>query len=151
VVTNQESLRLQYPLRQRARELGWREADINIIDADLGICGASAAQRTGVRQAGQRTRWWHSPDALSAPELAGASNIPVNWLYVQIRQGRLLADRHPGGAHVFRNAPSVIDAVRRLRNRTEKPNQGRLSLSRSPPANDACLLCPQACFANNWS
>ncbi|TIX96746.1 MAG: resolvase, partial [Mesorhizobium sp.] len=27
VATNQESLRLQYALRQRARELGWHEAD----------------------------------------------------------------------------------------------------------------------------
>lgn len=70
----------------------------------------------GVRQAEQRTRWRHSPDFLSAPELAGALNIPVNWLYVQIRQGRLLVDRHPSGAHLFRNAPSVIDAVRKLRN-----------------------------------
>ena len=36
VVNNQESLRLQYGLKQRARELGWREADIDVIDADLG-------------------------------------------------------------------------------------------------------------------
>ena len=35
VVSNQESLRLQYALRQRARELGWHEADIDVIDADL--------------------------------------------------------------------------------------------------------------------
>ena len=31
VVSNQESLRLQYALRQRARELGWHEADIDVI------------------------------------------------------------------------------------------------------------------------
>ena len=37
VVSNQESLRLQYALRQRARELGWHEADIDVIDADLGL------------------------------------------------------------------------------------------------------------------
>src|SRR4051795_6596062 len=43
VLTNQESLRLQYALRQRARELGWHEADIDVIDADLGLSGASAA------------------------------------------------------------------------------------------------------------
>src|SRR5689334_17683689 len=36
VLSNQESLRLQYALRQRARELGWCEADIEIIDSDLG-------------------------------------------------------------------------------------------------------------------
>ena len=50
VVTNQESLRLQYALRQRARELGWHDADIDIIDADLGISGASAAQRSGFKE-----------------------------------------------------------------------------------------------------
>ena len=36
VVSNQESLRLQYALGQRARELGWRAGDIDVIDADLG-------------------------------------------------------------------------------------------------------------------
>lgn len=50
VVSNQESLRLQYALRQRARELGWREADIDVIDADLGLSGASAAKRSGFKE-----------------------------------------------------------------------------------------------------
>ena len=64
----------------------------------------------------QRTRWRHSPDLLSAHELAHVLNIPVNWIYVQIRQGRLLIDRHPSGAHLFANKPKVIEAVRKLRN-----------------------------------
>src|SRR3954454_14783357 len=46
VLTNQESLRLQYALRQRARELGWREAD---IDADLGLSGGAATHRQGFK------------------------------------------------------------------------------------------------------
>jgi DNA invertase Pin-like site-specific DNA recombinase len=50
VVSNQESLRLQYALRERARELGWREADIDVIDSDLGLSAASAAQRTGFKE-----------------------------------------------------------------------------------------------------
>ena len=50
VVSNQESLRLQYALRQRARELGWHEADIDVIDADLGQSGASAAGRSGFKE-----------------------------------------------------------------------------------------------------
>src|SRR5216684_6632383 len=50
VINNQESLRLQYALRQRARELGWHEADIDVIDADLGLSGASAAQRGGFKE-----------------------------------------------------------------------------------------------------
>src|SRR5436305_1673461 len=49
VLSNQESLRLQYALRQRARELGWREADIDVIDADLGLSGAAAAHRQGFK------------------------------------------------------------------------------------------------------
>lgn len=70
----------------------------------------------GVKQGEQRTRWQHPPDILSAQELAGRLNIPVNWLYVQIRKGRLLIDRQPSGAHLFANTPGVIEAVRRLRN-----------------------------------
>lgn len=50
VVSNQESLRLQYALRQRARDLGWHEADIDVIDADLGLSGASAAHRGGFKE-----------------------------------------------------------------------------------------------------
>ena len=50
VVSNQESLRLQYALRERARELGWHEADVDVIDADLGLSGASAAGRSGFKE-----------------------------------------------------------------------------------------------------
>ena len=49
VINNQESLRLQYALRQRARELGWHEADIDVIDADLGLSGAAASHRQGFK------------------------------------------------------------------------------------------------------
>ncbi|HEU5376935.1 MAG TPA: recombinase family protein [Ktedonobacteraceae bacterium] len=47
VLSNQESLRLQYALQQRAIDLGWRPEDIEIIDADLGMTGASASHRVG--------------------------------------------------------------------------------------------------------
>jgi hypothetical protein len=50
VVSNQESLRLQYALRKRARELGWREAAIDVIDTDLGLSGASTAHRNGFKE-----------------------------------------------------------------------------------------------------
>src|SRR3954452_2250557 len=49
VLTNQESLRLQYALQQRARALGWHEADIEVVDADLGLSGASTAGRKGFK------------------------------------------------------------------------------------------------------
>jgi len=39
VLTNPESLRLQYARRERAVELGWRPEEIEIIDGDLGLSG----------------------------------------------------------------------------------------------------------------
>src|SRR5215469_11100398 len=50
VIFNQESLRLQYALQQRAQSLGWRAEDIEVIDADLGLTGASAQHRTGFQE-----------------------------------------------------------------------------------------------------
>jgi len=47
VLTIQESLRLQYALRQRACDLGWNDADVEVIDADLGQSGAAAGHRRG--------------------------------------------------------------------------------------------------------
>src|SRR5947209_16017811 len=47
VVSHQESLRLQYALGERARQLGWPNEAIDIIDEDLGLTAASAAHRTG--------------------------------------------------------------------------------------------------------
>src|SRR3954452_4965675 len=49
VLTNQESLRLQYALRQRAHELGWQDTSIEVIDADLGLSGAAAGHRRGFK------------------------------------------------------------------------------------------------------
>lgn len=49
VITNQESLELEYALSQRARELGWREADINVIDSDLGRSGTGALHTKELR------------------------------------------------------------------------------------------------------
>ena len=49
VLSNQESLRLQYALDQRARSLGWRPEQIEIIDADLGLTGTTAQHRAGFK------------------------------------------------------------------------------------------------------
>jgi DNA invertase Pin-like site-specific DNA recombinase len=49
MLSNQESLRLQYALQQRALDLGWRSDDIEIIDADLGLTAASAQHREGFK------------------------------------------------------------------------------------------------------
>lgn len=50
VLSNQESLRLQDALQQRAIDLGWRPEDSEIIDADLGMTGASASHRAGFQE-----------------------------------------------------------------------------------------------------
>ena len=65
-----------------------------------------------------RSRWSHDSGSLTAPEMAAKLSIPVNWLYVQIREKRLLVNRQPSGAYVFQDAPAVLDAIRNLRNHT---------------------------------
>jgi DNA invertase Pin-like site-specific DNA recombinase len=50
VLTNQESLRLQYALQARALELGWHENDIQLIDTDLGLTAATAQHREGFKE-----------------------------------------------------------------------------------------------------
>src|SRR4030095_14332364 len=50
VLTNQESLSLQYALKQRALSLGWRDPDIELIDSDLGLTAAAAQHREGFKE-----------------------------------------------------------------------------------------------------
>jgi DNA invertase Pin-like site-specific DNA recombinase len=50
VLTNQESLRLQYALHSRAHDLGWHENDIQVIDTDLGLTAATAQHREGFKE-----------------------------------------------------------------------------------------------------
>ncbi|MBA3702928.1 MAG: recombinase family protein [Actinomycetota bacterium] len=45
VLTNRESLGLQYALNKRATELGWRADDVEVIDSDLGFTGSEASHR----------------------------------------------------------------------------------------------------------
>jgi hypothetical protein len=52
---------------------------------------------------------------LTAPEMAAKLSIPVNWLYVRIRKGRLLVDRQPSGAYHFNDTTDVYDGIRNLR------------------------------------
>src|SRR4029450_9630487 len=47
VLSHQESLRLQYALGERARQLGWPDDAIDIVDDDLGLPAASAPHREG--------------------------------------------------------------------------------------------------------
>src|SRR5919199_1112849 len=50
VLSHQESLHLQYALKDRAVSLGWREDDVVIIDSDLGLTATSAQHRTGFKE-----------------------------------------------------------------------------------------------------
>jgi len=47
VLTNKESQRMQYALRERATSLGWQQQDVHVIDDDLGRSGASIEGREG--------------------------------------------------------------------------------------------------------
>ena len=42
---HQESTERQYALREKARELGWNELEIRILDRDLGMSGAQTTGR----------------------------------------------------------------------------------------------------------
>jgi DNA invertase Pin-like site-specific DNA recombinase len=50
VMHNTESTKRQYALRDRAVALGWPVDRVHIVDADLGLSGASAADRMGFQQ-----------------------------------------------------------------------------------------------------
>src|SRR3990172_6576608 len=48
-LNNQESLELQYALQQKAIDLGWSSNNIEVIDKDLGLTGASVNHREGFK------------------------------------------------------------------------------------------------------
>ena len=50
VLTHQESLRLQRSLQQRAEQLGWSPANIQVIDADLGQTARTTEGRSGFQE-----------------------------------------------------------------------------------------------------
>lgn len=49
VLTNRESLKLQYALKKRATDLGWRAEDVEVVDADLGLTGSAVDHREGFK------------------------------------------------------------------------------------------------------
>jgi DNA invertase Pin-like site-specific DNA recombinase len=49
VMTNQESLRLQYALQQRAVDLGWDQINVEVVDIDLGQSAATVTRREGFK------------------------------------------------------------------------------------------------------
>src|SRR6202048_811190 len=105
VISNQESLRLQYALRQRAIELGWHEAGIDATSADLGLSGASAAQRSGFKELVGRVGLSEVGLILSIDVTRLARNCSDWYPLLDIcgLRGCLIADRDgvydPGSAH----------------------------------------------------
>src|SRR5579864_1197342 len=104
-------------LAEVSREVRTGQAD-TLGPQGGGLHSAVDAPPGGLKQPAPRNRWTHDPRLLSAPELATRLEIPVNWLYVQIRQKRLLTDRQPTGAYLFQDTPAVLNAIRNLRNQT---------------------------------
>jgi DNA invertase Pin-like site-specific DNA recombinase len=105
VLSNQESLRLQYALQQRALDLGWRPEDIEIIDADLGMTGASASHRVGFQEVVARVTLGQVGIILSV-DVTRLSRNCSDWyplLDVCGYRGCLIADRDgiydPGSAN----------------------------------------------------
>lgn len=50
VLENQESTRRQYQLADRATQMGWPSPQVQVVDDDLGMSGASSHQRTGFQR-----------------------------------------------------------------------------------------------------
>lgn len=105
VVSNQESLRLQYALTGRARDLGWHAADVDVIDADLDQSGASLIGRDGFKDLAARVGLGEIGIVLSIDVTRLARNCS-DWyplLDVCALRGCLIADRDgvydPGSAN----------------------------------------------------
>ena len=50
VIHNRKSQRLQYGLVERAKELGWSEGSIKVIDSDLGTTASGSVVRCGFQE-----------------------------------------------------------------------------------------------------
>ena len=50
IQNNRESTRRQYDLARRARQMGWPETAIRVIDDDLGLSGAGSQKRAGFQR-----------------------------------------------------------------------------------------------------
>jgi len=105
VLTNQESLQLQYALQQHALDLGWRAEDIELIDHDLGLTAAFASHRSGFQELVTKVSLGQVGIVLSV-EVTRLSRNCSDWyplLDVCAYRGCLIADRDgiydPGSAN----------------------------------------------------
>jgi DNA invertase Pin-like site-specific DNA recombinase len=97
VLTNRESLGLQYALENRARGLGWRADDVEVIDSDLGFTASEAANREGFKELTARVTLGRVGIVLSS-EVTRLSRNCSDWyplLDICGYKGTLIAD-HDG-------------------------------------------------------
>jgi DNA invertase Pin-like site-specific DNA recombinase len=97
VLTNRESLGLQYALEKRARGLGWRADDVEVIDSDLGFTASEAANREGFKELSARVTLGRVGIVLSS-EVTRLSRNCSDWyplLDICGYKGTLIAD-HDG-------------------------------------------------------
>jgi DNA invertase Pin-like site-specific DNA recombinase len=95
VGTNQESLHLQDALRQRALQLGWRDEDIDVIEADWGLTAVAAEHRAGFKARVTRVTLGHVGILLSRDVTRLSRNLPDWYPLPDICgfKGGLIADR----------------------------------------------------------
>jgi DNA invertase Pin-like site-specific DNA recombinase len=97
VLTNRESLKLQYALEKRATGLGWRADDVEVIDSDLGFTASEAGNREGFKELSARVTLGQVGIVLSS-EVTRLSRNCSDWyplLDICGYKGTLIAD-HDG-------------------------------------------------------
>ncbi len=97
VLTNRESLKLQYALEKRATGLGWRADDVEVIDSDLGFTASEASNREGFKELTARVTLGRVGIVLSS-EVTRLSRNCSDWyplLDICGYKGTLIAD-HDG-------------------------------------------------------
>ena len=75
VITNKESQRMQYALRDRVVALGWHEQDAQVVDADLGRSGTTIEHRKGFQQLAFSSARVSGECCVSAVSVEGASEL----------------------------------------------------------------------------
>ena len=111
----------------------------NCENTVLPITVAQIRRGAGIKVTEPRNRWSHGSSLLSAPELASRLNIPVNWIYVQIRQKRLLIDRQPTGAYLFQDTPFRSRCGQKLAQPRPQLRRSQ-NLSASPGGASTCVI-----------
>ena len=85
------------------------------VDAVLPSTVQSVRLRYRIKAARQRTRWPKVEGRLSVTELAARLRIPPQWIYTQLRRGKLMTSYDPAGRYLFPDDEATMRAMRKLR------------------------------------